>query len=175
MNNETVAQPVENTNWYKTNQGLGLILCGLFGILLLYIIFMTDAFRPLRDGFLLGFFPMAATILCTLFSVMLMTDHLRKFTEPDFAALDFKFFGFVVAAIAWSGIFFWFLVEIGFIVSGPIYMFGLIYTLGLRPARTAFIAGLSICAAVFIIFAIIGAPIPIGPEWLMEKWGLPVY
>ena len=53
-------------------------------------------------------------------------------------------------------------------------MFGLIYAMGLRPVKSAFLVGLGICTAVFIIFAVIGAPMPIGPEWVMEALGLPV-
>jgi len=174
MSEGTGDHPPENANWWKTNQGAGFVSFVFFALILLYLVFLTDAFRPLRDDFLLGLFPMAAAVLCMGFSVLMMVDHLRRHTEPDFAALDLKFFGFVIAAIAWSGVFFWFLVEVGFVLSGPVFMFGLIYALGLRPARTAFFAGLVICAAVFAIFAIIGAQMPIGPEWLMEKWGLPV-
>ena len=80
----------------------------------------------------------------------------------------------MIGVIGWSGVFFWFLVRVGFVVTGPIYMFGLIYAMGLRPARSALLAGLAICTAVFAVFAIIGAPMPLGPEWFMEKFGLPI-
>jgi len=49
-------QDVQNSNWWKTNQGAGLIAVGFFSFILGYIFFYTDYDRVLRDGFLLGFF-----------------------------------------------------------------------------------------------------------------------
>jgi hypothetical protein len=174
VSDETPNQAPQTASWWKTNQGAGTILTVFFALILLYVLFLTDAFRPLRDGFLLGFFPIMTSAMCVGFAALMLVDHLRKKVMPDYARLDWKFVCFVIGAIAWCGVFFWFLVEIGFVVTAPFFMFGLIYTLGLRPARTAFLAGAAISAAVFAIFWIIGARLPIGPEWLMEKWGLPV-
>ena len=174
MSDESPSQAPQTASWWKTNQGAGAVMTFLFALLLLHVIFFTDAFRPLRDGFLLGLFPMMTAAMCVAFAALMLVDRLRKKVIAEYARLDWKFVGFVVGAIAWSGVFFWFLIKIGFVVTAPIFMFGLIYSLGLRPARTAFLAGLAISTTVFAIFWIIGARLPIGPEWLMEKWGLPV-
>ena len=174
MSEGTEGHTGQSTTWWKSNQGAGLISVVFFTLILLYIIFLTDYARELRDGFLLGYFPIFATCLCIGFSALIVIDQRRKFTEESLAALDLKFFFFVIAVIGWSGIFFWCLVKVGFVLTGPIYMFGLIYAMGLRPAKSAFLVGLGICTAVFVIFALIGAPMPIGPEWVMEALGLPV-
>jgi hypothetical protein len=39
---------------------------------------------------------------------------------------------------------------------------------------SAFLAAVVISGIILAIFWIIGAPMPLGPEWLMEKWSLPV-
>ena len=59
-------------------------------------------------------------------------------------------------------------------MTAPIYLIGLTYAMGLRPIKSCVITSLGICVAVFLIFVIINAPMPIGPEWLMEELGLPV-
>lgn len=170
----TARRPGENVNWWKTNQGIAVVLTALFIALLGYIVSQPDTFTPLRDGFQVGFFPMASTGLCILFSLVMLVDHLRKEEMPDYALLDWKFFGFVIIAIAWAGVFFWLLVQVGYVITTPFYLFGLIYALGLRPAMSAFLAAVVISGIILAIFWIIGAPMPLGPEWLMEKWGLPV-
>lgn len=174
MSEGTETQTTQNTTWWKSNQGAGLIAVVFFSLILAYIFLGTDYDRELRDGFLLGYFPIFASCLCIVISAILIIDPHRKFTEASLAALDFKFFCFVIGVILWSALFFWCLVRAGFVVTGPFYMFGLIYAMGLRPAMSAFLVGLGICTGVFIIFAVIGAPMPIGPEWVMEALGLPV-
>jgi hypothetical protein len=167
-------QDVQNSNWWKTNQGAGLIAVGFFSLILGYIFFYTDYDRVLRDGFLLGFFPILACCLCIGFSAIMMFDGLRNNTEASLAALDFKFCAFVIGVIAWSGLFFLALVNAGFVVTAPFYMIGLTYAMGLRPLKSCVITSLGICVVVFLIFVIINAPMPIGPEWVMEELGLPL-
>lgn len=168
------SQETQEVTWWKTNQGAGLLSSIFFTLVVVYLFLFTDYDRELRDGFLLGFFPILGTSLCVFFSLIMIFDNLRKNVEPSLAALDFKFFLFVLGVIGWSGIFFWCLVKVGFVVTGPIYLLGLTYAMGLRPIKSAFLTSIGICVAVFVIFAVIGAPMPIGPEWLMEELGLPV-
>ena len=118
-------QDVQNSNWWKTNQGAGLIAVGFFSLILGYIFFYTDYDRVLRDGFLLGFFPILACCLCIGFSAIMMFDGLRNNTEASLAALDFKFCAFVIGVIAWSGLFFWALVNAGFVVTRDQYRYQL--------------------------------------------------
>jgi hypothetical protein len=163
-----------NTTWWKSNQGAGLLSAGFFTMIALYLFLFTDYDRELRDGFLLGFFPIMSACMCVFISLVMCFDSFRKQTESNLAALDLKFFFFVIGVIAWSGLFFWFLVKVGFVITAPFYMLGLTYAMGLRPLKTAFLTSLGICVAVFTVFAVINAPMPLGPEWVMESLGLPL-
>ena len=174
MIEETETQAARDTTWWKSNQGAGLLSAGFFTLILLYLFLFTDYDRELRDGFLLGMFPMMATCMCIFVSLVMCCDSFRSQTESSLAALDLKFFFFVIGVIAWSGLFFWCLVKVGFVISAPFYMLGLTYAMGLRPLKSAFITSIGICAAVFVVFAVINAPMPLGPEWVMEALGLPL-
>lgn len=137
----------------ENQPGAGLIAVGFFLHSGLHF-FYTDYDRVLRDGFLLGFFPILACCLCIGFSAIMMFDGLRNNTEASLAALDFKFCAFVIGVIAWSGLFFWALVNAGFVVTAPFYMIGLTYAMGLRPLKSCVITSLGICVVVFLILSL---------------------
>ena len=84
MSDESPSQAPQTASWWKTNQGAGAVMTFLFALLLLYVIFFTDAFRPLRDGFLLGLFPMMTAAMCVAFAALMLVDRLRKKGVRDF-------------------------------------------------------------------------------------------
>ncbi len=149
-------------DWLKTNQGIGSLFVIALVAFLIYLQLSPWVHRKVRDGFALGFFPVLATILMIIFSVVLIFDrHQRRTTGgmQDFTGKSFL--GGLVILIG-TGVYFLAMQEIGFLIVTPCYLTIFIYMLGLKSWRTNVISALIMTGAVYGAFSAIGINIPAG-------------
>jgi hypothetical protein len=150
------------SNWSRTNQAIGLFLSIALALLFAYIWFSPWAHRVMRDGFLLGFFPMlgvAAMLICAL---AMTVDPLRHEVHKDVAELRLIDMVQVVALLLGIGAYFSAMTTIGFILVTPVFLFVYMMWFRVRPVRLTVILSITIPAGVYILFSLLGVRLPNG-------------
>ena len=148
------------TKWLKTNQGIGTVMTLLFITLLIYIKTTTWSGRILRDGFILGFFPIAANILLIICSIILMVDNKRKNVPDRLEKLSFMQFMNSIWAFIFSLIYFKVMLSFGFIIASLFFLILSIYILGIRPWRRIITSAIVMTLIVYTIFSIMRINLP---------------
>ena len=148
------------SKWFKSNQGIGVMMTLLFSALLIYIQLSPWAHRKLRDGFTLGFFPAAAVILLLIFSLVLIFDSRRKQIPDRLENLNFKYFSFTVLAVIFWFLYFKAMLAIGFLITTPFFLLLNIYALGIKSLRSLLTASFLITGIVYAIFYAMGIKLP---------------
>ncbi|MBW1698929.1 MAG: tripartite tricarboxylate transporter TctB family protein [Deltaproteobacteria bacterium] len=146
--------------WWKSNQGIGVIMTFLFVVLLIYIQMSPWAHRKLRDGFTLGFFPAVAVILLVVFSLILIFDSRRKQVPDRIETLTFKYFMSTAAAVIFCLIYFRAMITFGFLITTPLFLISSMYVLGIKSLRSLITSSLLMTAIVYSIFRIMGIRLP---------------
>ncbi len=147
-------------DWIRTNQGLGVVLSVLIVALLIYLSLQEWVFEILRDGFYLGFFTILATFTMLLCSVAMIFDGHKRESDEQMSAMNRQ--DFIIPAIAAVSCYFYFELawRFDFLLVTPIFLTSGIYILGIRPLRTAIIAGVIITVTLFGLFRLIGIYLP---------------
>lgn len=150
-------------HWLKTNQGIGVALCLLSGSLLLYLYLAPWASREMRDGFTLGFFPILGTTAMLACALVIVVDVYRNDVEVGVEVGRPGDILIVVAFLAACYVFFLASSEIGFLLAAPVFLFGSMQWLGLRPWPLA--AGVAVAMSILIYagFTALGIQLPSGP------------
>lgn len=147
-------------DWIKTNQGVACCIAGVSIGFLIYLGFSEWAFQVLRDGFRLGFFTAVATVAMLVCALALMFDKHRH--ETDEEMLQSRWIDWVIAAGAMTICYVYFELawRIDFLLVTPVFIAGGTYVLGIRPLRSAIIAGLVITIVIYVLFRLIGLELP---------------
>lgn len=149
--------------WMRSNQGVGIILLCLLGLLTADMLTSSWVYLRVRDGFYLGFFPLSAVAIMAFTAIGIGLDRNRRNATQAMRSSDWRTWTFPwVLAAAVLG-YFWLMTEVGFVISAPFVLAPTIYLLGARPARSAIVASLLITVCVYAAFRIIGTNIPQGP------------
>lgn len=144
----------------KSNQGIAVCLTVLVLALLVYLLSSDWVYQELRDGFWLGFFPVAAVIAMLTSTIMMIFDRHRHVIDEDVARagwLDGLVIGAVVVAcfvyfqLAWN---------FDFLLVSPVFLTVGIYILGARPIRLVIASALVMTAVVYVLFRLIGIELP---------------
>ncbi|MEX2618091.1 MAG: tripartite tricarboxylate transporter TctB family protein [Alphaproteobacteria bacterium] len=147
-------------NWLRTNRGVGACLVGIVILLLIYLSTEDWIYQVLRDGFRLGFFSVISAFTMLLCSAALLFDRHRNVVEEDVAkAGRFNFIVPVVAVLVCYAYFelAW---NIDFLLITPVFMFAATWFLGVRPMRSAAIAGIVMTLVIFGLFWSISIYLP---------------
>lgn len=150
------------SKWLRCNRGIGVIMTLMFTGLFTYIQLTPWAHRRLRDKFTLGFFPTLAVALLILFSLILIFDNRRREIPPGLEKLTVTGFLGAVLAVVLSCGYFALMLEIGFLITTPVFLLFAMYALGLKPWRNIIIAALFLTAIVYAIFTLMGIELPPG-------------
>ncbi|MEX2643296.1 MAG: tripartite tricarboxylate transporter TctB family protein [Acetobacterales bacterium] len=150
---------------YRTNRGVGLLVGGIFVLLLLYIMLGADSFRVLRDGFYLGTFPMIGAGACIICSAVMVFDRFRNREIEELGDLTGKGLVFVTASVAAGFIFIQLIHYIGFGAAGVVYLSTMLFVSGVRPVRNALMFAVGMTFGVYALFTIVGVPLALVPEW----------
>ena len=146
--------------WFKTNQGVGVIMAVLFSALLIYIQTSPWSHRKLRDGFSLGFFPSLAVGLLIVLSLILIFDSRRKQISDRLENLTFRYFLSTLLAVIFCFLYFKAMLAIGFVITTPVFLLLSIYALGIKSRRTLLTASFLITVIVYAIFYVMGIKLP---------------
>jgi len=154
------AVPEARGNWFRTNRGVGACLVGIVLLLLIYLSNEDWVYQVLRDGFRLGFFSVVSALTMLLCAAALLFDSHRNVVEEDVAKAGWLDFIVPVVAVLVCFGYFHLAWKIDFLLVTPVFMFAATWFLGVRPLRSAIIAGLAITIVIFGLFWSIGIYLP---------------
>ena len=155
----------KGAGWIRTNQGVATCIAAVVTLLLVYLATSEWAYQVLRDGFRLGFFTAVATLAMLGCAVAMMVDRRRMEVDEDIARsgwLDWAVAGGVMALcylyfeLAW---------RLDFLLVTPFFIAGATFALGVRPMRSAILAGVAITIVIYVLFRIIGIELPTRILW----------
>jgi hypothetical protein len=133
------ADSVSNSapGFFRTNRGIALLLLGLTAALFIYIWTSDWALRELRDGFLLGGFPLIAVVLMAATLLILLFDGEARKAEPEIVALRLQGAVVVISFLLLMGLVFWSFELVGFAPAVALFIFLVSTGLGYRPVWSA--------------------------------------
>ena len=142
--------------WMRTNQGVGTLLTVILGAFLIHLLLSEWVHQDLRDGFKLGFFPVAGVIIMMLCTIALMFDSHRRQITDELQDIEWKNWLYCFAALIGCYVYFALSQLIGFLLVSPVFLFVLMYSLGVRPWTTAAAAGAIMTVIVYGLFRMLG-------------------
>lgn len=146
--------------WIKTNQGVAFCIAVAAVLMLVYLGTSEWAFRTLRDGFRLGFFTAVSVVATLVCALAMMVDRHRQETDPDIARARWVEWAVAVGAMAACYLYFELAWRVDFLLVTPVFMAGATYLLGIRPLRSAVVAGVTITLVIYGLFRLIGIELP---------------
>lgn len=149
-------------DWIKTNQGVATCIATFTLFLGLHITVSDWAFQKLRDGFYLGSFTLMAVFTILVCALALMVDSRRDVIEEDMARTTWRDWVIAAGMMGLCYVYFELAWNIDFLLVTPVMMSASIYILGIRPARSAIIAGVVITVVIYVLFRLIGIHLPTG-------------
>lgn len=154
--------PNPSGTWLRTKQGIGVLFLVVLAAYFVYLAFIPWAATEMRDGFSLAFFPALGAGLMVLCAAVMTVDSYRREVPPELATLELRGFALVLAVLAGSYAYFELMLRLGFLPVTPVFLFALMYVLGLRAIRSALGASLVMTAAIYGLFRLIGVSLPAG-------------
>lgn len=149
-------------SFLRTNRGIGIGLLIIVGILAASIYFSDWAGRILRDGFMLGGFPLLAAGFMALASLILVFDGQARQVDPDVARFRLASLVIVLTAVAVLAVGFLSIPIIGFVPMIILLVgFGAV-TLGYRPIWLAFVVAIIVALVLRTIMYWLNADIDDG-------------
>jgi len=146
--------------WIKTNQGVAFCIACVAVLMLVYLGTSEWAYRVLRDGFRLGFFTVVAVVAMLICALAMMVDRHRHETDPDIGRSRWSEWAVAAGAMALCYLYFVLAWRIDFLLVTPVFMAGATYALGIRPLRSAIVAGVVITVVIWGLFRLIGIDLP---------------
>lgn len=146
--------------WIKSNQGIAACITVVMVLLLAYLASTDWVYEKLRDGFRLGSFTVVATLAMLGCSVSMLFDKHRHEVDPDVARSSWLDWAIAFGAMGASYLYFELAWRVDFLLVTPVFLASGTFALGVRPLRSAIIAGVVITAFVYGIFWAIGIPLP---------------
>lgn len=146
--------------WIKSNQGIAACITFLLVVLLGYLASMDWVYQELRDGFRLGAFTVAATVTMLACAVAMLFDQHRHEVDPDVARSGWLDWVFAVVILGGCYLYFELAWRIDFLLVTPFFLAGATFALGVRPLRSAIVAGVVITVVIYGVFWAIGIPLP---------------
>ena len=150
------------SNWWRSNQAIGLYLLLIIGALFTYIWLQPWTHRVMRDGFLLGMMPMMGVGLMMLCAAAMVFDPLRREQPETLQDARISDAWLPVIMLAGIAICFWAMSRLGFILAAPPFLLAFMLWFGLRPVRMAIILAVIVPAVVFAFFTLLGVRLPRG-------------
>jgi len=157
---EQDATTTRNAGWIKSNQGIGACITVVVGVLVLYLASTDWVYQELRDGFRLGFFPLASAVAMLACGLAMLIDGHRHQVDPDVARSGWLDWTIAIVAMAVCYLYFELAWRIDFMLVTPVFLAGATYVLGVRPLRSAILAGVLIAIVVYGLFWLIGIDLP---------------
>lgn len=152
--------------WLQTNQGAAAVLLLCFVGFLIYVAMQPETFRRLRDGFYLGFVPVASLLIMIICSLFIVFDKFRseKYFEYDnknlsISKLIFYAFIYIIFVLCYFVAFLY----VGYVISTLFFMILTMLLLGIRSFSVIFWTTALTLVAVYAIFHVLNFSLPAGP------------
>jgi hypothetical protein len=149
-------------SWFRTNQAIGAILSLLLALLFAYLWTRPWAHREMRDGFLLGFFPLLGVGAMFLCALAMMVDPLRKEAPDELESYNLLEVATAMVLIVGVGVYFALMRHIGFVLITPVFLSVYMAWFGVRPMRTNLILATAIPLGTYVLFSVLGVRLPNG-------------
>lgn len=162
MSGDTPTEQTPFQAWIRTNQGIGVLLTACLGLYFLFLQLSPWVHERLRDGFTLGFFPVTGVVLMMIFTVTLIFDGNRRERIQELEDMKWKWFLFCVAVLLVCSVYFYLVLEIGFLLVSPVFLTFYIFMLRMRPWTSCASAGVVMTVLVYGLFRLIGIELPPG-------------
>jgi len=155
-----VQAPVRAPAWLRSNQGVAACISVALVALLGYLAGSDWVYRELRDGFRLGFFTVVSVLAMLLCALVMLVDRHRHVVEPEVADSRWSDWAIAVGAMAACELYFELAWRIDFLLVTPLFVAGASYALGVRPLRSALLAGVVTSGVIYGVFRLIGIRLP---------------
>lgn len=152
-------------SFMKSNRGVAAVLMAIIAILALNIWFSDWAHQEMRDGFLLGGFPLAAICLLAVSVTILLLDRQARAVEPGLAAFSLAAGLVVLGGAAVLGLTFLAFDTLGFMPAVALFILATSTLLGYRPIWSAAIVGIAVAGALRTIMFALNVEISDGVIW----------
>lgn len=150
---------VANASFFRTNRGIGVSLLIIVVALAASIYFSEWGLQVLRDGFLLGGFPLLATGFMAVATLILIFDGQSSKVDPDVARFRIVSLVIVVIALAVLGMTFLAFEVVGFVPAVVLLIGFTASILGYRPIWTGFLIALIVAAVLRLIMYLLDVDI----------------
>lgn len=149
-----------DAGWIKTNRGVACCIAGVAVLLLLYLALSEWPYRELRDGFRLGFFTALSVLAMLACAIAMMVDRRCRLTEEEIVPVAWRDWLVAVIALALCYLYFQLAWNLDFLLISPVFLAGATFFLGVRPLRSAIVAGVLITIVIYGLFRLIGIELP---------------
>lgn len=128
--------------------------------LLVYLLSSDWVYQELRDGFWLGFFPVAAAVAMLTSTVTMICDRHRHVVDEDAARAGWLDGLVIVVVVVACFVYFQLAWTLDFLLVSPVFLTAGIYVLGGRPIPSVIASALVMTAVVYVLFRLIGIELP---------------
>ena len=150
------------SNWWRSNQAIGLYLLVMIGALFVYIWLQPWAHRVMRDGFLLGALPMMGVALMLICAAAMLVDPLRRETPEALEDARISDAWLPIVMLAGVALCFWAMSRLGFLLAAPPFLLAFMLWFGVRPVRLALALAVVVPVVVYTFFTLLGVRLPRG-------------
>ena len=148
-----------------TERQAGLLLLAVSLALGLYVILSDWAFVKMRDGTMIGSFPLAFLGLCLIFAVLIAFSGDARETElEDVTDLSFRGAAKIAAFLVGALLLAFYHEDLGFVGLCLLFLIMNALFMGQRKPVTLALYAASVCAALFFLFTLLGFELTVLPK-----------
>ncbi|MDA8586078.1 tripartite tricarboxylate transporter TctB family protein [Rhodobacteraceae bacterium] len=150
-----------------TDRQAGYVLLTASGLLALYVVFSDWAFVEMRDGTLIGSFPMAFVALCLLFAARIaFAREAREQKLEDVAELTATGIAKITAFLVGALLLAFYHETLGFVGLCILFLVMNALFMGQRKPVGLLIYSACVCAALYLLFTLLGFELTVLPTVL---------
>ena len=148
-----------------TDRQAGLLLLTISSALGLYVVLSDWAFEEMRDGTLIGSFPMAFVGLCLVFALLIaFASDARTTVLDDVSDLSLRGVAKIAAFLVGALLLAFYHEDLGFVGLCLLFLIMNALFMGQRKPVTLALYAASVCAALFFLFTLLGFELTVLPK-----------
>lgn len=148
------------SDWIKSNQGIAVCLTAVVAVLLIYLFTSDWVFMKLRDGFHLGTFTVVSTFAMLACTLAMIVDKHRHVADADVVKAGWLDWIVAIASAVVCLAYFHLAWNFDFLLVSPVFLAAGMYTLGVRPVRSAITSAVIMTVIIYGLFRLIGIELP---------------
>ena len=148
-----------------TDRQAGLLLFAVSLALGLYVVLSDWAFEEMRDGTMIGSFPLAFVGLCLVFALLIAFAADARETElKDVTDLSLRGAAKIAAFLVGALLLAFYHQDLGFVGLCLLFLIMNALFMGQRKPKALAIYAISVCAALFFLFTLLGFELTVLPK-----------